>query len=45
LPQDISATTTSGSFSFNNLQPGTYQYHCSIHGAPGVGMHGTIIVQ
>jgi len=27
------------------LQPGTYQYHCAIHGGPGTGMHGTIIVQ
>ena len=27
------------------LQPGTYQYHCSVHGAPGIGMHGTIVVQ
>ena len=27
------------------LQPGTYQYHCSVHGGPGVGMHGTIVVQ
>ena len=27
------------------LQAGTYQYHCAIHGAPGAGMHGTIIVQ
>lgn len=27
------------------LQQGTYQYHCSIHGGPGTGMHGTIVVQ
>ena len=27
------------------LQAGTYQYHCAIHGAPGAGMHGTLIVQ
>lgn len=25
--------------------PGTYQYYCSIHGAAGSGMHGTIVVQ
>ncbi len=24
---------------------GTYQYYCSIHGSPGAGMHGTIVVQ
>lgn len=27
------------------LVAGTYQYHCSVHGAPGSGMHGTIVVQ
>jgi plastocyanin len=27
------------------LQAGTYQYHCSVHGGPGTGMHGTIVVQ
>ncbi|MGH7671351.1 MAG: cupredoxin domain-containing protein [Gemmatimonadales bacterium] len=25
--------------------PGTYTYHCTIHGLPGSGMHGTIVVQ
>jgi plastocyanin len=25
-------------------RPGTYTYHCSLHGAPGVGMTGTILV-
>ena len=37
-------TITSGSRTVT-LQPGTYQYHCSIHGGPGTGMHGTIVVQ
>lgn len=37
-------TITSGSRTVT-LQAGQYQYHCSIHGAPGQGMHGTIIVQ
>jgi plastocyanin len=27
------------------LQAGMYQYHCEIHGGPGSGMHGTIVVQ
>lgn len=26
------------------LQAGTYQYHCAIHGGPGTGMHGTVVV-
>lgn len=26
------------------LQPGTYEYHCAIHGSPGTGMHGTLVV-
>jgi plastocyanin len=37
-------TMTSGTRTVT-LQPGTYQYHCSIHGGPGTGMHGTIVVQ
>ena len=36
-------TITSGT-QVVTLQAGTYQYHCSIHGGPGTGMHGTIIV-
>jgi plastocyanin len=35
---------TSGSRTVT-LQTGVYEYHCSIHGAPGSGMHGRIIVQ
>lgn len=37
-------TITSGTKVFT-LQAGTYQYHCAIHGGPGTGMHGTIVVQ
>jgi len=37
-------TITSGSRTVT-LQAGRYEYHCSIHGSPGAGMHGTIIVQ
>lgn len=28
-----------------SLVPGTYRYHCSNHGSPTEGMHGTIVVQ
>ncbi len=37
-------TITSGSRTVT-LQAGQYEYHCSIHGSRGAGMHGTIIVQ
>lgn len=33
------------SFSVTFDSAGTYQYHCTIHGTPGGGMHGTIVVQ
>jgi len=36
-------TITSGTRTVT-LQAGTYQYHCAIHGGPGAGMHGTIVV-
>jgi plastocyanin len=35
---------SSGTYSAT-LQVGTYQYHCTIHGGPGTGMHGTIVVK
>jgi plastocyanin len=28
-----------------SLTAGTYQYHCTLHGLAGSGMHGTIVVQ
>lgn len=34
-----------GTFSVTFATAGTVQYHCKIHGSPGAGMHGTIIVQ
>jgi plastocyanin len=37
-------TLTSGSQTVT-LVVGTYEYHCSIHGGPGTGMHGRIVVQ
>ena len=33
------------SFSVRFDVAGTYQDHCTIHGSPGAGMHGTVIVQ
>ena len=32
-------------FSHTFTTPGTYNYHCAVHGGPGTGMHGTVIVQ
>ena len=43
LPANTSVMS-SGTFSPTLVQ-GTYQYHCSVHGGPGTGMHGTIVVQ
>ena len=37
-------TVTSGNRQFI-LQAGVYEYHCSIHGSAGAGMHGRIVVQ
>ena len=42
-----SGTLTPGrEFAYTFTQPGTYPYHCTIHGAPGgVGHSGTVIVR
>jgi plastocyanin len=32
-------------YSFTFKKPGTYAYHCTFHGAPGSGQHGTIVVK
>jgi plastocyanin len=45
LPTDQTVTKTSGSLNFASLTAGTYQFHCSIHGGVGTGMHGTLVVQ
>ena len=39
-----SATQSSGTYT-PTLQAGTYTYHCSIHGGPGTGMWGQIVVR
>ena len=40
-----SATQSSGTYQRNFAQAGTFNYHCSIHGGAGSGMHGTVTVQ
>jgi plastocyanin len=35
---------TGGTFAWTFSAPGTYGYYCVPHGAPGAGMHGTIVV-
>jgi plastocyanin len=34
-----------GTFSVTFNTAGTVQYYCMIHGSPGAGMHGAIVVQ
>lgn len=36
-----------GATSFEQVfrKPGTYRYHCAIHGSPGSGMAGTVVVK
>lgn len=38
----LSSSTPNGSVTFNKA--GTFPYHCTAHGAPGVGMYGVITV-
>jgi plastocyanin len=40
------AAVMDGPFSIDVVFPtaGSYPYYCSVHGAPGTGMHGTIVV-
>ena len=41
-----SATQVEGSHEVTMpTEPGEYGYHCTVHGAPGVGMFGTVTVQ
>ncbi len=39
-----SGNKSSGTFSRTFTTAGSYPYHCSIHGAPGVGMNGVVNV-
>ena len=42
---DSGSISGGGNFSVTFNTAGTVQYYCKIHGAPGSGMHGTIVVQ
>lgn len=33
------------SYSHVFLEPGSYPYYCSIHGVPGKGMYGVVVVE
>lgn len=39
------APASQGNFQVTLNTPGTYGFHCQVHGSPGAGMFGTIIVQ
>jgi len=40
-----SALMSSGAYAVTLNPTGSYTYHCSIHGSPGAGMHGVIVVR
>ena len=42
---NISPVFRTGSFQRQFAAAGTYAFHCSLHGTPGAGMHGTVVVQ
>jgi len=42
LPANSGATQTSGTYSATLTAPGTYHYHCAVHGA---AMSGVLVVQ
>jgi plastocyanin len=42
---DDSATQNSGTYAITFGSSGTFEYYCSIHGAPGSGMHGKVEVE
>jgi plastocyanin len=39
------APANAGNFQATFNTPGTFGFHCQVHGSPGAGMHGTIVVQ
>ena len=44
-PFDSGSIAGGSSYSLTFNSPGTVQYYCKIHGSPGAGMHGTIVIQ
>ena len=40
-----SGDKSTGTYTRTFATAGTYGYHCTIHGSPGAGMHGTVTVQ
>ncbi len=42
---DSGSISGGGNYSVTFNTAGTVQYYCKIHGSPGAGMHGTIVVQ
>ncbi|MCI1187813.1 T9SS type A sorting domain-containing protein [Hymenobacter sp. DH14] len=40
----MNAANTSKTFAANTFTAGTYPFHCTAHGGPGVGQFGTLIV-
>lgn len=45
MPPNAGVTSAETSFFVTGLQPGRYEFHCPVHGGPGTGMHGTIVVR
>lgn len=44
-PSEPTISSAPFTYQFTFTAAGTYNYHCTVHGAPGAGMHGTVIVQ
>ena len=40
----MNSASTTKTFAANTFTAGTYPFHCTAHGAPGVGQFGTLIV-
>jgi plastocyanin len=40
----MNSTSRTKTFAPNTFAPGTYPFHCTAHGSPGIGQFGTLIV-